>query len=146
MEAIKIRSRMRHFNLLTRITRVSSQGLSAIADLHRMPVYCGMEAMAQLAALDVRHRIDFQRHAFLLKVSRGRWPVRDMLQGPYRLVAERSGQSSQGFAYRVWAQGTEEGALECDLLIGTRPYDFQFREDILTAHYRNLFNRLKLDG
>ncbi len=146
MEAIRIRSRMRHFNLLTRITRVSSQGLSAIADLHRMPVYCGMEAMAQLAALDVRHRIDFQRHAFLLKVSRGRWPVRDMLEGRYRLVAERSGQSSQGFAYRVRAQGKEEEALECDLLIGTRPYDLQFREDILTAHYQNLFKRLKGDG
>jgi hypothetical protein len=146
MEAIRISSRMQHFNLLTRITRVSSQGLSAIADLHRMPVYCGLEAMAQLAALDVRRRIDFHRHAFLLKVSRGRWPVRDMLEGRYRFVAERSGQSSQGFAYRVRAQGTEDGPLEGDLLIGTRPYDLQFREDILTAHYRNLFNRLKRDG
>jgi hypothetical protein len=146
MAAIKIHSRLRHFNLLTRITRVYAEGMGAIADLHQRPVFCGLEAMAQLAALHVRHCVRFRSHAFLLKVIRGRWPLRDALQGCYRLTAERYSQSSNGFAYRVRAQGSEEGAQEIDLLIGTRPYDHQFRKDILEAHYRDLFERLRGDG
>ena len=146
MEAIRIHSRLCHFRLLTRITRVSAEGVGAIADLHRKPVFCGLEAMAQLAALHVRHSIRFRSHAFLLKVNRGQWPVQDVLQGCYRLSAQRCGQSSHGFAYRVSGRGPEGGRLDADLLIGTRPYDRQFRQDILEAHYRNLFDRLREAG
>lgn len=146
MATIRIRTRLRHFNLLTRITRVSTNGMSAIADLQRMPLYCGLEAMAQLAALHVRHCVDFQRHAFLLKVNRCRWPHRDALQGGCRLTADRYGQSSHGFAYRVQAEMPRGGILDADLLIGTRPYDLGFREDMLKAQYRNFFNRLLGNG
>jgi hypothetical protein len=142
MAAIKIISRLRHFRLLTRITWVSAEGMGALADLHRKPAFCGLEAMAQLAALHVRHGIDFRSHAFLLKVTRGRWPREDELQGRYRLVAERHGRSSHGFAYRVSAQGPGDRGLDADLLIGTRPYDHQFQEDVLKAHYKRIFNRL----
>lgn len=143
MEALKIHSRLRHFRLLTRITRVWAEGIDAIADLHGKPVFCGLEAMAQSAALHVRHCIRFQRHAFLLKVNRGAWLLQDALQGSYRLTAERYSRSSHGFAYRVRARGPGDGVLDADLLIGTRPYDHQFRQDILEAHYRNLFHRLQ---
>jgi hypothetical protein len=143
MEAIKIHSRLRHFRLLTRITRVSEEGMDAIADLSRKPPFCTLEAMAQLAALHVRHCIRFQHHAFLLKVNCVRWPLQDALQGIYRLTAERYSRSSHGFAYRVRARGPEGGVQDADLLIGTRPYDHQFRQDILEAHYRNLSHRLQ---
>jgi hypothetical protein len=143
---ISIHSGLRHFNLLTRITRVSAEGMEAIADLHRRPSFCGLEAMAQLAALHVRHGLRFRRHAFLLKVTRGRCPGLAELQGCYRLTAERYSQSSHGFAYRVRAQGAGEGMLDADLLIGTRPYDHQFREDILAAHYSDILDRLRRDG
>jgi hypothetical protein len=146
MAAIRIHSRLRHFNLLTRITWVSAEGMGAIADLHRKPVFCCLEAMAQSAALHVRHCIHFRGHAFLLKVTRGRWPFGDALQGCFRVTAERYSQSSHGFAYRVRAHGPGQRVLDADLLIGTRPYDHQFREDILEAHYRNLFDRLRGDG
>jgi hypothetical protein len=36
--------------------------------------------------------------------------------------------------------------LDADLLIGTRPYDHQFREDILAAHYSDILDRLRRDG
>jgi hypothetical protein len=143
MATVKMISLLRHFRLLTRITWVSPEGMGAMADLHRKPAFCGLEAMAQLAALHVRHGIDFRSHAFLLKVTRSRWPRGGSLQGRYRLIAERYSQSSHGFAYRVKAQGPGDGVLDADLLIGTRPYDHQFRKDILEAHYRNIFNRLK---
>jgi hypothetical protein len=146
MAAIRITSRLRHFSLLARITRITADGIGAIADLNGMPDYCGLEAMAQLAALHVRHCIDFQRHVFLLKVNRGRWRLQDKLQGCYRLSAERYSQSSHAFAYRVKGQGPGDGMLTADLLIGTRPYDHEFREDILKMHYKNIFSRLQRDG
>lgn len=146
MAAITVHSRLRRFSLLTRIARVSAEGMSAIADLDRKPVFCGLEAMAQLAALHVRHCIHFQRHAFLLKVTHGRWPLQDALQGCFRLTAERYSQSSHGFAYRVRAGGPEEEMLDAEMLIGTHPYDHQFRKDILEAYYRDIFDRLQRDG
>ena len=146
MAAVKMTSRLRHFSLLARITRVSEEGMDAMADLDGKPAFCGLEAMAQLAALHVRHGIQFRRHAFLLKVTRCRWPVEEVLRGSYRLTAEQYGRSSHGFVYRVRALGPGDEELDADLLIGTRPYDRQFREDILVAHYMSIFNRLQQDG
>jgi hypothetical protein len=144
MAAIRIHSRLRHFNLLTRLTRVATAGMDAIADFQGEPIYCGLEAMAQLAALHVRHSTQFQRHAFLLKVHRCRWLALGALQGRYRLSAERHSQSSNAFDYRVNALGPAGMQLDADLLIGTRPYDDEFQEDILQAHYRDVFNGLHL--
>ena len=146
MAAVKMISRLRHFSLLTRITRVSAESMCAMADLDGKPAFCVLEAMAQLAALHVRQDIEFRRHAFLLKVNRGQWPHEDVLRGSYRLIAERHGKSSHGFAYRTCALGPGDEALDADLLIGTRPYDRQFREEILEAHYRDIFNRLQPEG
>jgi hypothetical protein len=146
MAAITVHSRLGGFDLLTRITRVSSEAMSATADLDRKPVFCGLEAMAQLAALHVRHCICFRSHAFLLKVAHGRWPTRDALQGCFLMTAERYSQSSHGFAYRVRARGPMETMMDADLLIGTRPYDAHFQEHLLEAHYREMFNRLRRDG
>ena len=145
MATIRIQSGLRHFRLLTRITWVSADGIGAIADLVDRPVFCGLEAMAQLAAMHVRHCVSFRRHAFLLKVANSRWPCQDVLQECYGLVAERYSRSSHGSAYRVRTRGPGDGILFADLLIGTRPYDRQFREDILEAHYRNMFDRLRQD-
>jgi hypothetical protein len=99
--------------------------------------------MAQLAALHVRHCADFRCHAFLLKVGRCQWPELDVLQGRYRLTAACISQSSHAFAYRVKALGPGGAGQVADLLIGTLPYDDEFREGILQAHYRDLFNRLQ---
>jgi hypothetical protein len=145
MAPIRIHSRLQHFSLLTRITRVSSEAIGATADFHRLPAFCGLEVMAQLAALHVRHCTFFQRHAFLLKVHRYRWRPQKALSGCYTLSAEQDSKSSDAFVYRVWALGPEDARLDADLLIGTQAYTDEFREDILQAHYRNVFYRLQHD-
>lgn len=146
MESIKIRSRMKHFKLVARITRVSASGIWGEADFNRMPVFGGLEALAQLAAMHVRFCLQFERHAFLLKVNRGPWPAQDALTGCYRLWADLGSQSSNAFAYRVQAEGPPGVMLNADLLIGTIPYDGEFKEKILKPHYRGLFEELQLDG
>jgi hypothetical protein len=146
MVCMTIHSRLKHFKLVDRITQVSAEGILGEADFDGMPAFGGLEAMAQLAALHVRHNFDFERHAFLLKVNHGRWPARDDLQGHFHLSADLYSQSSNAFAYHVKAQGPGEGDLCADLLIGTKPYDGEFKEYMLKAYYRRIFRKLRADG
>jgi hypothetical protein len=106
------------------------------------PVYAGLEAMAQLAALHVRYSLAFERHAFLLKVDRCDLPPLETLDGSFRLTAERLGQSSRSFAYGVTALGPDDLALQAQLLIGTLDYNGWFKKERLKQHYRNLFKAL----
>jgi len=137
---------MKRFKLVARITRVSAAGIWGETDFNRMPVFGGLEALAQLAAMHVRYCLQFDRHAFLLKVNRGQWPAQDPLTGRYRLWAGLGSQSSSAFAYRVQAEGSPGVMLNADLLIGTKPYNGEFKEEILKPHYRGLFEKLQLDG
>jgi len=135
---------LKHFKLVARIIDVSAAGIRGEADFECMPMYGCLEAMAQLAALHVRYCLDFERHAFLLKVNHGRWPVRDALEGSYRLSADLYSQSSNAFAYQVKVQGSVDAIWIADLLIGTKSYDGEFREDVLKAHYKEIFRKLQL--
>ncbi len=146
MESLKIRSRMKHFKLVSRITRFSARVICGEADFDHLPVFGGLEALAQVAALHVRCCLQFERHAFLLKVDGGFWPAQDALTGCYRLRADLGSRSSNAFAYRVQAEGPPGVMLTADLLIGTKPYDGLFKEEILKPHYRALFEALQLDG
>jgi len=143
MATLTIHSRLKHFKLVARITHVSASVICAEAGLDGMPMYAGLETMAQLAALHVRYCLEFQRHAFLLKVNQGFWPAKDCLAGCYGLTAERYSQSSKAFAYQVKAQGPTGAMSTADLLIGTVAYDNEFQEDILTAYYREVFGKLR---
>jgi len=145
MESLKIRSRMKHFKLVARITHVSAVRVCGEAEFNRMPVFGGLEALAQLAAMHVRYCLQFERHAFLLKINRGQWPTQDALTGCYRLQADLDSQSSDTFAYRVQAEGPPGAKLNADLLIGTKPYDGKFKEEILRTHYKELFLKLQSD-
>ncbi len=145
MASIEIQSRLKHFRLVARITHICAAGIRGEADFDCMPVFGGLEAMAQLAATHVRLGLQFERHAFLLKVNRGRWPTQDAITGCYRLSADLCSQSSNAFAYRVKAEGPAGLTLKADLVIGTKPYDGEFKEEILKVHYRELFRKLQLD-
>ncbi len=146
MAVVKINSRLKHFKLLERIIELSDTGIRAAADLDDLPMYTALEAMAQLAALHVRHGLKFGRHAFLLKVVHSRWPGQDGLSGRFRLSANLRSRSSNAFAYDVRAQGRDGMALDADLLIGTTPYDGAFREDLLKAHYQEILEKLQSES
>ena len=144
MASITIHSRLNDFKLVAQITQVTAAGICAAADFERMPMYGGLEAMAQLVALHVRHCLDFERHAFLLKVIQCRWTNQNDLEGRYRLSADLRSQSSNTFAYQANAQGPDGEMLSADLLIGTKSYDCEFKEDVLKTHYKEIFRKLQL--
>jgi hypothetical protein len=143
MARLTIKSHMPCFQLIRRITHVSDRRVRADATFAQWPVYTGLEAMAQLAALHVRCSLAFERHAFLLKIDRCDLPPLETLNGDFSLTAERVGQSSQSFAYRVIAQGPDDLTLQAQLLIGTLDYDEQFKKDRLKQHYQKIFEALR---
>ena len=146
MAALTIAGRMPHFQLITGITCVARHRIQAVAVLEQAPAYACLEAMAQLAALHVRHSVNFERHAFLLKIDRCDLPEGDTLNGALSLTADVVGHSSQAFAYRVRSEVSEGDPLLAELLIGTRAYDRQFKRALLKARYRELFDTLLKRG
>jgi hypothetical protein len=135
---------MAGFQLIRRVTDVSDRRIQADAAFAQWPVYTGLEAMAQLAALHVRYSLDFERHAFLLKVERCDLPTLETLAGDFSLTAERTSQSSQSFIYGVIAQGPGDLTMQAQLLVGTLDYDERFKKDRLKRYYRKLFEALRL--
>ncbi len=128
---------------MARITHAGATGLRAQACFKKMPRFTSLECMAQLAALHVRYRLDFDRHAFLLKVGRTVWPPEESLTGLYHLTAELDSQSSDTFAYQVKMHSAAGTMLGADLLIGTKPYDNNFKARQLKEHYRQIFKKLQ---
>jgi hypothetical protein len=143
METLTIHSHMAHFRLITRILKVSCEGTRAEADFNRTPLFAGLEAMAQLAALHVRQRLQFERHAFLLKVYYCRMPAIDHLDGCFRIAADLCSQSRNAFNYSAVAHGPHGVDFESELLIGTRDYDKHFPENILKDHYQRVWIQLR---
>ena len=143
MEALKIHSQMAHFRLIRRIDKVSTKGICGEAKFERAPLYAGLEAMAQLAALHVRQRIQFERHAFLLRVQGCQMPATDLLDGHFRIVADLRSQSSNAFGYDAAALGPHGIDFKSTLLIGTRDYDAHFSKNILKAHYQGILAEVK---
>ena len=129
--------------LVSCIDQVSADGILGAAEFDSMPTFSGLEAMAQIAALHVRHCLDFARHAFLLKINSGQWPAQRVLHGCCRLSADLYSRSSSTFAYQTKVRSPAGMVLNADLLIGTIPFDGNFREELLKAHYRKLFTRLR---
>lgn len=145
METLIISSRMPHFRLIAKIRDVSATHIDTEAILDDAPVYAGLEIMAQTAALHVRRRLDFKRHAFLLSVPRCILPSIDSVGGRLRAKAVLQHQSSDAFSYHVEATGPVGENFTGDVLIGARAYDDRFQKANLSAHYRRVWDKLKGD-
>jgi len=142
MATITIRSQLDGFKLVERVTNILPKAIEGESRFAQTPSYAGLEAMAQLAALHVRYAHNFERHAFLLKITHCHFPQAEHLDGCYMISAQMRSQSSDTYAYQVKARGPQKTDLNADLLIGTKAFDDHFRIEILQAHYRELFDEL----
>lgn len=142
METLTIHSRIAHFRLIKRISKVSHKGIRGEADFFRTPLFAGLEAMAQIAALHVRQYLQFERHAFLLKVHHCQMPAEDHLEGCFRISADLCSGSSNAFHYKTVAHGPQGIDIKSELLIGTQDYDDNFPENILKSHYQRVWTDL----
>lgn len=144
METLTIHSGLKGFQLLESLSEVTPTAIWGSIRFDRAPMYLFLEAMAQLAALHVRYMMDFDRHAFLLKVIHCELLESQYLEGQFYLQAELSSQSSNAFSYTGKAKCPEFEGLAAELLIGTQAYDDQFQKEHLKAHYQKRFNQLLL--
>ena len=144
MATLKISSRLKHFKLLTNIDQCADNHICGSAVLDGLPRYTVMEAMAQLAALHVRICLDFEQHAFLLKIIDGQWPNQNPLCGLFLFTAEQLGQSQNAFSYAVKAEGQVDALiLDAKLLIGTTPYSSKFEKNALRSYYQQMVVKLE---
>ena len=139
MATLTISSGMPGFRLVRCIGRVAPDHICGMTRFTKAPRFAGLEAMAQLGALDVRRRIDFQGHAFLLKVIRCRWPSAKWLDGRFALRADLGSQSRRAYVYRTEARGPHGVILSAELMFGCMDYDQRFQQINLDHHYRKMF-------
>jgi hypothetical protein len=143
MEIVKINSRIQHFKIVSKILESYPGGIDAEAVFHTDPLYTGLEAMAQTAALHVRHSLRFERHAFLLSVHHCQMPPIGALTGVFRVTAGLRNRSSEAFLYHAVVSGPHGADFHSELLIGTRAYDDGFKKEVLAAHYQKMWARLR---
>lgn len=143
MAALTITCGLGGFRLVRHISHFSEEKIVGEAQFDQAPLYVALEAMAQIAALDVRRRIDFKAHAFLLKISHCRWPAQGVIDGCFSIQAIPGSRSRRAFAYGASAQDPAGLMLEAELMIGTVAYDQDFQQQCLQEYYRNLFTCLQ---
>ena len=143
MATVNIRSPIRRFRMIDTILRLEDDIIEGMADFVRAPAFAGLEAMAQLAALHVRWRVDFSRHAFLLSVVRCHGLPDRELDGTLQLQGRVTAHSMHAIRYRVTAATGAGKRLTAELFIGLRDYDTRFRSQRLQDHYREMVARLQ---
>ncbi|MCP4746677.1 MAG: hypothetical protein GY874_11150 [Desulfobacteraceae bacterium] len=145
MGIVTVGSDVTSFRMIEKITRIGDQHIAGKANWSKALPYVVLEAMAQLAALDVRYRLDFCRHAFLLKVKRCDWPPGEVICGRWSLSARRLNHGSAAYLYHTRANGPENKPVEAQMLIGALDYDERFDHKVLQTHYRKVFACLSKD-
>lgn len=133
------------FLLIDEITEAGFENISGVKNFADAPAYLGIESLAQLGAYHVRFLTRFERHAFLLKITRCKISAREPIDGQYLLYGALENRSDAAFAYKVKAKKGEETHIEGDFLYGTVNYSTFFKKEILQNHYREAFSCLKND-
>ncbi len=143
MDRLTIYTGMNSFLLIDAVTRVTDDTIAGACFFSNDPVFLGMESLAQLAAMHVRYRTDFQKHAFLLKITCCQLPDEDILNGGYHMTGTLTSQSSRSFAYTLHAYSESCDDFKGEFLIATVDYNNNFKRAVLNDHYKKLFSCLQ---
>jgi len=133
------------FVLIDKITETGETHIIGAKNFVTAPVYLLVESLAQLGAYHVRFLTSFERHAFLLKITRCRVSAGESMDGQYLLYGTLANRSDAAFAYKVEAKKGDETHIEGDFLYGTVDYCDFFKKEILQKHYREVFSCLQND-
>lgn len=142
------------FVLLNRISSIDRRVMRAerrIDTTTKRPLLW-LESLAQAAAFHCRWTIEFSAHVFLARLRNATVPF-DSPTGANFLI-ESTIDASSASACRahvvVRASSTSESCASATvscasatILLGIRPFDDQFRESLLSGHYRGIFACLR---
>lgn len=122
---------------------IGSTTIRSVQAFDKVPDVIGLEALAQLGALHVRHTIDLSRHVFLMKIRQSTLPASPRISGRFRLIGVQESHTDRTWMYRVRAEPEAAGeSFGGTFLFGTRAYDAHFNKDLLQSHYRKVFSCL----
>jgi hypothetical protein len=150
MEQITINTGLDRFVLLDEITQIVSGYIKGCKHFSKAPIYLGMEALAQLGAMHVRYLVDFQKHAFLLKIksfsqTSGLKADYNFLSGRYQLSGKQVSKSSNAFSYDVRAEKNNTVCFKGEFVFGAVDYGNQdgFKRKAVETHYKKVFSCLQ---
>lgn len=142
MREIRLHSGLENYILVKGITRADGEGIAGFTVFDQAPLSLGMEALAQLAALHLRWRMDFTRHAFLMTIRGCRVESTAPLTGQLELEGICVGRTKAAAAYRLQALRDGGAVIAGSFLIATLAYGAEFQEIRLKEHYRSLWRAL----
>jgi len=142
---ITVNTGLSGFVLIDKITETGERHIIGAKNFVDVPVYLGVESLAQLGAYHVRFLTRFERHAFLLKITRCKISAGEVIDGQYLLYGTLANLSDAAFAYKLEAKKGDETHIEGDFLYGTVDYSTFFKKEILQNHYRKVFSCLQND-
>ena len=143
MERINLNTGSDGFLLVDSIIKAENRCITGVKTFTNASIYLGLEALAQLGAFHVRFLTRFERHSFLLKITRCLMPAMGELNGRYELSGKLVSQSSSAFSHILQAKKGGNVQIEGQFLFATVNYDQKFRKEMLQQHYRSIFSCLK---
>ncbi len=135
------------FIMPDKITAMTETAVEAIKipDGSNDKVFINIETMAQICALHTRFCIDYEKHAFLLKINAFKNCSDVAGEGDIRIHAEIVSSSKEAFSYTVSASQNKIELFSGKLLIAVTGYSDTFDKEKLKEHYRNIFSCLTKD-
>jgi len=146
LQRITVNTGLENFGLIDRITHAEAQNIRGIKTFENAPFYLGLESLAQLGAYHVRYLVGFERHAFLLKITRCVMPAQVALHGRYVLSGKLVNRSRSAFSHILEARKGDKVQMQGELMFATVDFDQDFKKQALQNHYRNIFSCLINDS
>lgn len=142
MERVAVCSGLEGFVLLDSVSGISREAISGLKQFRDAPPWLVMESLAQLGALHVRYRRNFEMHAFLLGIKHCDFSSGHM-RGSVRLCGESTAESSSAYSYNLLALDENGNRTEGEFLFSVVDYDDRhFKGDVLRNHYEKVFSCL----
>ncbi|CAN2039116.1 conserved hypothetical protein [Candidatus Magnetomoraceae bacterium gMMP-15] len=145
MERIIINTGLNDFRLVDSIIKFDNESIKGVKSFSNVPVYEGIESLAQLGALHVRFINSFKKHAFLVKIKYCSMPKKQILNGRFQIKAKLISRSRHAFSYVVEAKKENLLQFKGEFLFATINYDNKFKKEILKNHYKEVFSSCTRD-
>jgi len=145
MTEIVIHTGLHGFIMLDSILEVNISHIVGTRSFADVPVYEGLESLAQLGAYHIRAMSDFSRHVFLMKIVHCSLPPEKVMNGEYILSGDLLSQSTSSFHCRLKAERKRKTVMEGEFLYAAVDYNDDFQGDRLRHHYAKVFSCLQRD-
>ena len=128
--------------MIDQITEIDPYHIKALKSFNNARVCYAIESCAQLGAYHVRFLLDFNRHAFLIKVKEYEiWPEKQLC-GQFFLSGACLSRSNDAFLYKIQFYNQSNLCICGQFLFGVADYDENFERNQLKQYYKEMFARL----